>query len=133
MKGTKSGKQRIVPLPTRAATVLSTHMGTLKNTQPDALIFPGRNPEQPLDQKAVQKILYKQLEKIGILEKIRKERGITFHSSRHFYNSQLVNEGIPMLKIQALTGHQSDQMTEAYYHLDDLQDVVAIADRVFGD
>ncbi|GAB6091398.1 tyrosine-type recombinase/integrase [Spirochaeta dissipatitropha] len=128
LKTTKSGKSRIVPLPSKASVRLLSLMQKSANTAPDALVFPGRIPGQPLDQKAVQKILYKQLQKIGIPEDVRKERSITFHSARHFFNSQLVNANIPMLKVQALTGHQSDQMTEAYYHLDDLQDVAAIAD-----
>jgi integrase len=59
------------------------------------------------------------------------ERGIVFHSWRHFFNSLLINRRIPIQKVQALTGHSTDSMTEHYYHADDFEDVAKIQEDVF--
>ena len=69
---------------------------------------------------------------IGITEKIRQTRNITFHSHRHFLNSLLINANIPVQKIQSITGHLTAEMTQHYYHLDDMQDVQKVQERVFG-
>jgi integrase len=58
-------------------------------------------------------------------------RGIVFHSWRHLFNSILINRRIPIQKVQALTGHSTNAMTERYYHADDFKDVAAIQEDVF--
>lgn len=57
---------------------------------------------------------------------------LTFHSFRHFLNTRLVAEDIPQMKIQAIIGHESAQMTEHYAHLDaeDLRRVKTIQENL---
>lgn len=50
------------------------------------------------------------------------KRPLSFHSFRHFLNTRLLAENMPDSKIRAIIGHESNQMTEHYAHLnaDDL-------------
>lgn len=43
-------------------------------------------------------------------------RGVSFHSWRHFYNSQM-RDRIPDHALRQLTGHKSEAMTERYSHI----------------
>ena len=43
--------------------------------------------------------------------------GLTFHSFRHFFNSQLVASGVQGELVRAVIGHESEAMTERYLHL----------------
>ncbi len=67
------------------------------------------------------------------MKKERKHRNITFHSHRHFFNSLLVESRVPLQKIQRLTGHLSTEMTQRYYHSDDLTDIADIQRKIFTD
>ena len=79
------------------------------------------------------KAFYNALEKIGIDEATRKEKGISFHSHRHFANSIMINARLPLQKIQATTGHLTDRMTELYYHVtsEGMEDVTQLQDSLF--
>ncbi|MDR1947926.1 MAG: site-specific integrase [Spirochaetaceae bacterium] len=56
------------------------------------------------------------LDKIGIDDAQRKERGITIHTWRHFLNTALRVANIPDSKVQKVTGHKSMKMTDHYTH-----------------
>jgi integrase len=131
LKSTKNGKDRLVPISERVLPLLIEVLDSSPFKKPEDLVFSGRFSDKPLDHKSVQKDLKRQLARIGIDEAKRKERNITFHSSRHFFNSILVNGNVPLLKIQRLTGHQSDSMTAHYYRSGDLDDVTSIVSSVF--
>lgn len=77
-------------------------------------------PDRPLGVKSITTGLYKALKEIGIKEQERQERNITFHSWRHWLNSQLISSGVPLADIQQLTGHMTDKMSHgAYFHQND--------------
>jgi len=69
---------------------------------------------------------------IGITEETRRKRNITFHSHRHFLNSLLINGNIPHQKIQSITGYLTVEITQHYYHLDDMQDVQKVQESLFA-
>ena len=94
--------------------------------EPDDFIFFGRKREAPLDQKIIERTFHEALKHIGISEEIRKERRICFHSWRHFFNSLLINARVPLVKVQTLTGHSTQRMSETYFHADDYADVITI-------
>ena len=72
------------------------------------------------------------MRQIGITEDERRAANVTFHSLRHFANSLYINAGLPLLRVQALIGHQSAEMSKRYYHeLDDGADIRAIQDSLF--
>ena len=130
LKSTKTGINRNVPLPPQTNEVLQEVMNMSPYTEPNDLIFFGRKRENPLDHRAIQRNFYQALEKIGIDEDNRKERNIVFHSWRHFYNSLLVDAKISTIKIQAVTGHSSDKMTQNYYHPKEFTDIIKAVGRI---
>lgn len=61
---------------------------------------------------------------IGIDQVERKNRVISFHSWRHYYNSYLIVKGVSLPIIQAIIGHSGDgKMTKHYtkLNIDDLK------------
>jgi hypothetical protein len=56
------------------------------------------------------------LRKIGMTKTEIKERGLCFHAWRHFCNTEMQRAGLSVQKVQAVTGHKSDRMTEWYCH-----------------
>ncbi|MDR0497928.1 MAG: tyrosine-type recombinase/integrase [Treponema sp.] len=55
---------------------------------------------------------------IGLTEDEVAERGLNFHAWRHFCNTELQKAGLTVKKVQAVTGHKSERMTEWYTHFD---------------
>lgn len=128
LKGTKTGRPRLVPLAKRPAGVLKRVMESTPFTEPGDFVFHGRNRTSPLDHKMAQKRYSEALAGIGIDEARRSERGLSFHSWRHFFNALLINQKVPLLKVQSLTGHSSTAMSEQYYHPDQYEDVLKITE-----
>jgi len=83
LKGTKTGRSRYIPLPSKTFEALNKVMTLTPYTEPDDFIFYGRKREAPLDHRIIERTFYKALEDIGIDENQRKERSICFHSWRH--------------------------------------------------
>jgi integrase len=131
LKGTKTGRPRIAPMPPKVEEVLRTAMERSPFTDPSDFVFPGRKRTAPLDHKMPQRSYNEALESIGIDEVNRTSRGLTFHSWRHFFNSLLINARIPLIKVQKLTGHSTDQMSETYFHPDEYCDVIKITEKIF--
>ena len=71
---------------------------------------------------------------IGITEHERVERNLIFHSWRHFFNTYLRSRGVPDAKIQAITGHRTQELTEHYtkFGLEHYKDVYDAQDG-FGE
>jgi integrase len=72
------------------------------------------------------------LKKIGISDKERIQRGINIHAWRHFCNTEMQKGGLSVQKVQAVTGHKSEKMTEHYTHFDpsDFGDVPKIQETL---
>jgi hypothetical protein len=58
---------------------------------------------------------------INIGEEQRKERNLTFHSWRHFFNPFLLTKNVTDTKVMAVTGHMTEKMKEHYTHFDATQ------------
>jgi hypothetical protein len=69
----------------------------------------------------LRKGLKKALNNIGIGKKEAGERGLHLHAWRHFLNTELQKAGITVQKVQAVTGHKSERMTEYYTHFDPME------------
>ena len=74
--------------------------------------------ESPYPSWEVTSRFYEALSGIGISDKERAERRITFHSWRHFFNTYLRGRGIADAKIAAVTRHKTAAMMERYTHWD---------------
>lgn len=96
------------------------------------LFFSLGSKARPMDASVAREGFYSALGNIGIPAATRKERNINFHSHRHYFNSLLVENRIPLQKIQRITGHLSASMTQRYYHSGDLADVKQVQELIFG-
>ena len=115
LKTTKSGETREVPVPLEISSLLQSF--PLKG----GLVFT-LNGETPIDLTSVRYALRRRMDECGI---DWKSENLTFHSFRHFFNTQLVANNVEQNKILAVVGHSSIKMTQHYLHLEaeDLQDV----------
>ena len=133
LKEPKWGSEREIPIPLRTAAHLSELIAISPYQEPDDFVFFGSDGKTPIGDKSISRALYKALERIGISQEMRKERYITFHSWRHFYNS-LMRGKIHDAKLRRLTGHKTLEMTERYTHfeLEDFQDVMKVQEEYFS-
>jgi len=128
---TKNGKSRMVTIPPMVCHGLEMLATANPHTGVDPLVFwSEKTPDRPCDYKLVTRGLYRALTQIGIDAAERRRRHLSFHSWRHWLNSQLVEAHVPPEKIRMLTGHSSSEMTLLYYHtqleaMADVQDVQA--------
>jgi integrase len=72
----------------------------------------------PVTPKHIGNGLRKAFKNIGLTEDEVAERGLNFHAWRHFCNTELQKAGLTVKKVQAVTGHKSERMTEWYTHFD---------------
>lgn len=130
---TKTGRERNVILPRTITDELRDLI--LENPFPggDSFLFYSSMKSKPAEKTIFIKSLFEALRKIGINTAERKARNITFHSWRHWFNSLLLNARVPVHKVQAMTGHVTDQMTQRYYHagLEDFSEVADVQESIF--
>ncbi len=134
-KEPKSKKTREVPIPRWLADELLEFAST--NPWGNGLVFySSKCSDTPFDDKAIGKAFNKELAYLlGVQsfegqgqfdvtdteaimkrgEEIRKERNITFHSTRHYFDTQSFNT-IGGEKTRLVIGHESEQMTKLYYN-----------------
>lgn len=113
IKGTKNGKARY----TTAPTPLCREILEYSNWNPEGLIFASLvKPSVPINKTTIGEVFREAIHAIGIDEEERKQRNITFHSLRHYFNTYLVNSGLDREEVRRVTGHSSDSMTERYLH-----------------
>jgi integrase len=111
LKSTKTRDQRDIPIPVNLMDALRK---LAKAAGENGRIFSVAGI--PMSSEAIRGGFYKTLNEYGITEKERRERNITFHSWRHFLNSQLISRGINEAKARRITGHATAAMTEHYSH-----------------
>lgn len=116
LKSTKSGSPRRATIPWYAYNELVELMRLSPFRAPGDFVFYQAKRNLPISAQMIHEHFTKALSAIGIDNSQRKERNLTFHSFRHYVNTRLVEAGIPLLRIQALIGHNSKAMTSNYYH-----------------
>jgi len=130
---TKTGKERIIFFSDMIKDkIIELIEINPHGKHPDNFLFFSEQKERPKDQRAFSISLFTALGRIGIDEDTRKERVISFHSHRHFLNSLLLNAKIPLQKVQQITGHGSIEMSNHYYRIDDMADVLKITDSIIA-
>ena len=107
-KSTKSGRIRYCPIPEQLEKELLKYA-----RKSDDWIFT-LNGIKPVGAKYILNNLKKEMDRIGINHNAE---NLTFHSFRHFFNSQLVAAGVQGELVRAVIGHESERMTERYLHL----------------
>ena len=115
IKGTKTNDSRSIPISMELYQEL--HHMALGQTQGE-YVFSCSEGVQPIDHKAITKWFTRALEKIGIPDKERKERKISFHSYRWYLNTKLRSLGLPDALVRSMTGHsETSGMTEHYTNI----------------
>lgn len=127
LKSTKTKDQRDIPIP---STLMTTLRSLANAAGKDGRIFSVAGV--PMSSQAIRDGFYRALKEYGITETERKTRNITFHSWRHFLNSQLISRGINEMKARRITGHATAAMTEHYSHflVSDFEDVLQITESL---
>jgi len=133
IKGAKWSSEREVPIPSKTSDYLHELIELSPFQEPEDFIFFGKNARTPIRNEIITSKLYKAFEKIGISPENRRERNITFHSWRYFYNS-LMRGKIHDSKLRQLTGHKTLIMTDHYtkFNIEDFQDVLQVQENYFS-
>jgi integrase len=76
--------------------------------------------DKPVTIRHIYNGLRRALRNIGISDDDIKNRGLNVHAWRHFCNTELLNGGVPLVKVQAITRHKSKRMTDRYTHFNPL-------------
>ncbi|MDA3955614.1 tyrosine-type recombinase/integrase, partial [Oceanispirochaeta sp.] len=83
---TKTKESREIPLPESLETMLKE----LSTGDPEDMLFClGKDKSKPVTQWSMGKSLDRALRILGIDEKMRKEKGFSFHSWRHYFNTMM--------------------------------------------
>ncbi len=133
LKSPKRNSYRDVPIPRKTFVYLYNLIDISPYQDPHDFVFFERDRSTPIRNEKVLKMLYKAFENIGISSEERKKRNVSFHSWRYFYNTNFRGR-IHDSKLQRLTGHRTNKMTELYtrFNIDDFRDVIAIQEEYFS-
>ena len=124
LKSTKSGKSRTVPITEKLYNEIIEYAKERKG-----FIFQGcyGNRKGSITGTTLLRSLKMQLKKVGIYRE-----GMTFHSFRHYFNSQLVLGNVKSEIIRKVVGHESEEMTEHYLHINqnELENIRKIQEKI---
>jgi len=122
--GPKTKSYRDIPIPSRTSECLKQLMDISPFQDPEDFVFWGEKKGKPISDSAIRRSLYRALFEIGISEGEREKRELSFHTWRHTFNS-LMRGKIHDSKLQRITGHKTQEMTEHYTHfnIEDFRDV----------
>jgi integrase len=125
---TKTRKSRNIPL----TPAIMAGLRGLVEINGNGYIFSVDGGVKPISRYYFTKYLRMALEGIGIDEEEKKKRNLTPHAWRYFLNTNLRARGIADAKVQSITGHQSQSMTEKYtrFYNEEFTDVRTIQDTL---
>jgi integrase/recombinase XerD len=104
----KGRKDRYAMLSPRLLEILRQYW---KAARPSRYLFPGQDPENPLNTRTVQQVCRDARQAAGLSKKA------TVHSLRHSFATHLLEAGTNIRTIQILLGHSSLRTTAVYTHV----------------
>jgi site-specific recombinase XerD len=104
----KGRKDRYVMLSPRLLEILRRYW---KAVRPDRYLFPGQDPEKPLNTRTVQQVCRDARQAAGL------GKHVTVHTLRHSFATHLLEAGTNIRTIQILLGHKSLRTTAVYTHV----------------
>ena len=113
-RATKTKTKHHIPL---TAEVIDD-LNKLKAVNGDGFLFSLTGGDKPVSRKHIWAGLRKALKNIGMSKEDIETRGLNVHAWRHFCNTELQKAELTVKKVQAVTGHKTEQMTERYTHFD---------------
>lgn len=131
---TKNGHVRNVAISRTVAAEIQNLMNEHPAPCPSAFLFwADIKDDKPCERRIFGKSFIDAMNQIGIRKEQQKERNLVFHGLRHFANSLFINSGLPLLRVQEMIGHRSDEMSRRYLHeITDNDDIRAIQDGLFS-
>lgn len=115
IQGGKGNKDRYVPLPARALTLVRNHWRTHRNP---VWLFPSptasgdpRTSTTPMDESGLQKAFRLAVQEVGL------SKPASVHTLRHSWATHLLESGVNLRVIQVWLGHSSLTTTARYTHL----------------
>jgi integrase/recombinase XerD len=105
----KGQKDRYVPLSTYMKTGLQKY---LQSECPQRYLFEGKTLGAPSSVRAVQWLMRETLKKTGIAK-----QGACVHTLRHSYATHLLEDGVNIMQIKNLLGHNNIDTTMRYLHV----------------
>ena len=109
--------KHFIPLPAEMVRDLRK----LIKVNKDGFVFSEDGGLQPVTRRRVYLGLHRALNNIGIGEDDIKKRGLNVHAWRHFANTEFLKGNLSVKKVQAVTGHKTEGMTDNYTHFDPLE------------
>ena len=120
----KGGAERLIPLPADAQVALVRYIE-------DAAILQGpvflNRANNRFDNTGLQRLWKRLLRRVNL-----EDEGLTIHSCRHAYGSELARCGTDLRTIQELLGHADLSTTAIYLHSDLRTKREAVANLPFG-
>jgi site-specific recombinase XerD len=104
----KGRKDRYVMLSPRLLEILRQYW---KAARPTGYLFPGQDPEKPLNARTVHQACRDACQSAGL------NKHVTVHTLRHSFATHLLEAGTNLRTIQILLGHSSLRTTAVYTHV----------------
>ena len=114
MKSTKNQEKGKIPILPFLYEEIMAYIREIGLFKLDSLLIPGNIPDKPLCDRQIGKVFNKMIEKIGISDEIRKERGIVFHSWRHILAKNLAENGVNKAIGMKILRHKTSRMFDHY-------------------
>ena len=133
IKDPKWGSARSIPI---ASTIFARLTELIASADSDAFVFRGSDRQNmPLGKHSIEDGLYEAMRTIGIGDRERRDRRLSFHGWRHWLNTALRSRGLPDSKLRLITGHRSEAMSDRYthYQTSDLSEVVELQNGLVGE
>jgi integrase len=126
--------RREVPMAKRVADTLARHREISEYRADDERVFCHPHTGNPYDPTKLRERFYEAMRSAGLRHMIGRDGGgITFHSLRHTFGTQMASAGVPLVGIRDWLGHADIQTTMIYakWGKDRAADR-ALVDRAFG-
>ena len=109
IKRSKGGKDRYVPL---AKNIIEPFVQYMSGFNKSDFVFFGANEGVKMSHSGIQFLLKQAVKRVGI-----NRTGICLHTLRHSYATHLLEDGLDIISIKELLGHERIETTLVYLHV----------------
>ncbi len=109
IKRSKGGKDRYVPL---AKNLIEPFVQYMSGFNKSEYVFFGANEQVKMSHSGIQFLLKQAVKRVGI-----NKTGVCLHTLRHSYATHLLEDGLDIISIKELLGHERIETTLVYLHV----------------